>query len=185
MTKTGTYKLLAILKATYPRFYANMRADETEVIVSVWNEMLLDIDDSIATVALKRLIATSKFPPTIAELLESVRAVKYSPLPDAGQAWEEINKAISNFGYYRGEEAMASFSCDTTRQVVRRMGWRELCSAPLEHEMANRAHFLKMWDAMTERIKENQIIPDSIKLSIAQIGQHVPSLTDSASHIAS
>jgi len=185
MTKTGTYKLLAVLKATYPRFYTNMKADETEVIVSVWSEMLSDIDDNIATVALKRLIATNKFPPTIAELLESVRAVKYIPLPDAGQAWEEINQAISNFGYYRGEEAMASFSCDTTRQVVKRMGWRELCSAPLEHEMANRAHFLKMWDSMTERIKENQVIPDSLKLTISQIGQSVPSLPNNATHIAS
>ena len=68
MTQKETAYLLSILRAAYPRFYYDVSADDLKISVQTWAVMLSDTNLEIATVALQRLIATSEFPPTIAEM---------------------------------------------------------------------------------------------------------------------
>ena len=173
MTVQETAVLMGILEEAYPRFYADKDDDAAERTVRFWAGFLSDTPLEIATLALQRLIVTCKFPPTVAEMRESIAAVQYAPMPDAGEAWAEVNRAISQYGYYRPEEGIASLS-EMTRAAVQRMGWRELCTAPLEHEMANRAHFLKIYGVMEKRINDERLLPPALKDAIANIGQTMP-----------
>ena len=86
-----------------------------------------------------RLIATIKFPPTIAEMRESISTVVHSALPDSGDACGEVIISISHYGYYHQEEALASMR-EPLRLAVKLMGWGDLCMS--ENGMADRAHFL-------------------------------------------
>jgi len=183
MTVDEALVLLGILRAAYPRFYADMESkmDSKEAkkaafeTAKLWATLLSDINLEIAKLALQRLIVTCKFPPTIAEMRESIAVVKHVQLPDAGEAWAEVNQAICYYGYYRPEEGIASLS-EMAQEAVRRIGWRELCTAPIEHEMANRAHFLKIYAVMEKRINETRLLPDDLKNAIAKIGQSVPEI---------
>jgi len=168
MTKRDVLGLLAILQANYPRFYADMTTEALQICAETWTLMLSDITCEVATIALQRLIATSKFLPTIAEMRESISAVQNPNLPDAGEAWSEVIQAIRNYGYYNPTEGMASLR-EPVRQVVQRMGWRDLCMS--ENSMADRAHFLRIYESMGKRTKEQNQLPTALKETIAQIGQ--------------
>ena len=87
MTQKETAYLLSILRAAYPRFYYDVSPDDLKISVDTWTVMLSDTSLEIATVALQRLIATSKFPPTIAEMRESISVVIHPTMPDSGDAW--------------------------------------------------------------------------------------------------
>jgi len=175
MTQKETSVLLGMLRVAYPRFYAEISPEDIKISVGTWTMMLSDTTLEVATVALQRLIATSKFPPTIAEMRESIAAVQCPSLPDAGDAWGEVNDAIRNYGYYRQAEALASMR-EPVRLAVQRMGWRDLCMS--ENGMADRAHFLRIYESMEKRTKEQNLLPAQLKETIAKIGQTMNSATD-------
>ena len=176
MTPKEVSILLGILRTAYPRFYVDATSASIKESVDVWTVMLSDINFETAKLALQRLIATCKFPPSIAEVRESVAAIQYVPLPDVGDAWSEVNAAIRNYGYYRQSEALASMR-ETTRMVVQRMGWRELCMS--ENDMADWAHFLRIYESIENRTKEQRQLPLALRENIAMIGQSM-SITDKA-----
>ena len=62
MNKPDVKRLVAVLKAAYPR---QELPPET---VAIYAEMLADLDAETATAAVKRAIQTSRFFPTIAEI---------------------------------------------------------------------------------------------------------------------
>ncbi len=170
MTLKDSYAVLGILKTSYPRFYAGLSDKEIDDTAALWGEMMSDTDIATVTTALKRLIATCKFPPTIAEVRESISAVTYEALPDAGAAWGEVNRAISNYGYYRESEALASMG-EITREAVRGMGWKQLCMSEIKNEMADRAHFLRIYEAIAKRIEQDRLLPAGLRDEIAKIAQ--------------
>jgi len=165
LTRHETIELLAVLQAAYHRFYADTTQKQRDEAVSVWNIMLSDIPLEVAKLALYRLIATLKFPPTIAEMRESIATVRYEPLPDAGDAWGEVNQAIKRYGGYREKEALESLR-EPVRSVVQRMGWQELCTS--ENDIADRAHFLRIYEAMERRTHEHQQLPRALRERIGQ-----------------
>jgi transcriptional regulator of NAD metabolism len=160
MTKKEIAVLLGIIQTAYPRFYANISQAQRDETVDLWYEMLTDTDLQTAKKAIKRLIATSKFPPVIAELREAISNERDVPLLDEGAAWEEVNRAILSYGYMRRDEAYASMS-ELTRQTVERMGWRTLCMSQVSNEMADRAHFFKIFGVLAKRENERRLIPQS------------------------
>ena len=181
MTQKETAILLSILKAAYPRFYADMPHESVMEIVELWAVMLSDVDFDVAKLALQRLIATSKFPPSIAEVRESIAAIMYKSIPDAGDAWGEVIVAIREYGYYRQQEALASMR-EPTRMAVQRMGWRELCMS--ENDMADRAHFLRIYESMERRTYEQRQLPVALRDNIAMICQSI-GITDKYHYDAS
>jgi len=163
ITKAQTAVLLGILRVSFPRFYANATEEDMEASVSMWAYMLSDTTFEIAQMALQRLIATSKFPPTVADMRESIATITTPALPDSGEAWGEVVAAIRNYGYYRPKEGMESLS-EPVLRVVKQMGWRDLCLS--ENQMADRAHFLKIYEAMQKRAREERLLPDELRGAI-------------------
>ena len=89
-------------------------------------------------------------------------------MPDSGDAWGEVIKAINHFGHYRQEEALASMH-EPVALAVKRMGWRDLCLS--ENGMADRAHFLRIYETMEKRTAEDNLLPAPLKETITLIGR--------------
>jgi len=159
MTTKEAMALLAILREAYPRFYMDVTVQSAKTTAELWAEMLGDVDFQTSKIALKRLIATCKFPPSIAEMRESIAAVLHPPLPDAGDAWGEVNVAIRMYGFYRQQEALATMR-EPVRLAVLRMGWRDLCMS--ENEIADRAHFFRIYESMQKRLSQSQQLPAAL-----------------------
>ena len=136
-----------------------------QVAVALWHEMLADYDITIVKVALKRLIAVHKeYPPTVGQLLESITIVSGNAAPDADEVWVEITRAISDYGFYGTNKAMACLS-PLALEVVRAMDWVSLCIS--ENPETDRAHFLRIYQAIKSRHEQKHILPKDVQAFIA------------------
>ena len=170
MTRDETQLLLGILRTAHPRFYANLQpnSDEFHQTVTLWHKMLQDVPWEVANAAIYKLLATNEFPPAISEIRKIVADITNPVLPDEGEAWGEVIRAIRNYGYTRPEEALDSMS-EPVRLAVKRMGWMELCKS--ENEIADRAHFMRIYSTMTKRIQEDRMIPSQLREVIEQLSE--------------
>lgn len=163
MTKAETIKLLGMLSAAYP----NMK-EITELTVSIWHECLKDIDVNIALVAIKKNILESTYPPSIADIRKQIAEITTPEEMkiDSATAWGEVMNAIQNYGFYREAEALQSMS-PITKKVVKYMSFREICLS--ENIGVTRGQFLKMYDVMAQREKQNNLLPESLNSEIKRI----------------
>ncbi len=143
MDKTTAIQCLMILKASYPR------ADVTQETLTAYATMLKDVDAIDARSAIERLICTSKFFPTIAEIRAEVAAAKTAHLPEPEAAWGEVQRAIGKFGVHRVPE----FSCPEIAAAVSDTGWRTICLS--ENVTTTRAHFRGAYRAILEGERES------------------------------
>jgi hypothetical protein len=93
MTKKEALQVLAILKAAYPASY-NGTKEEAAGTVSVWCMQFADVPADIVLMAIHKLISTSKFPPTVAEVKSKISALHweaYSALSD-GMRYNRISE---------------------------------------------------------------------------------------------
>lgn len=162
MTKGEVAKLLVVLAASYPKFEVD------DLKVQVWYEMLGDLDYDVASMAVKKIIMQNTFPPAIAEVRKAAIEISSPRGLTAAEAWGEVIRAIRDYGYYREKEAMASMS-PITAQVVRYLGWREICLS--EEPEILRAHFLKMYDQVAAREQEKQLLSPTMQTEIKKIAK--------------
>lgn len=162
MTKKEVSKLLAVLAAAYPRF------ESDELKVTVWHEMLNDIDYQVAQLAVKKCILEFVFSPSIAEVRQAAIRIMSPQEITAAEAWGEVEKAIKDHGYYSESQAIGSMSPLTAR-VVQYLGWREICLSTEPGVI--RGQFLKMYGQVEKRESEQMILPAEVKNKIQMIGQ--------------
>lgn len=151
------FKILAKgMKAVYtqPTFLPDADA------FNIWYQLLQDIDYKIANAAIQKYMLTSKFPPTIADIREQAASVVNGEKPLWSDGWEEVVRAIKNYGSYGQKEAMESMS-EITRMAVRRMGYIDLCRS--ENPVADRANFRMIFEQIAEREQKQNQLPVSLK----------------------
>lgn len=176
MTRRETIELLQLLIAAYP----SSKLAANDVTVGVWHEMLKDLPGEVVGVAVRRMIATLKFPPTIADVREAVTGgvADAQGFVDAGEAWRRVRKAISKYGYYRGDEAQKALGADIWSGVEMAGGWQFLCADDGE-ETVRSAQFERRYNgrfkAQIEKAQIPQDIDDRFK---ALVGDLQEKMTD-------
>lgn len=134
--------------------------------VKIWFQLLQDLDYKVLSIAIQKYMMTSKFPPTIAELREAASDVKQGEIPDWGNGWEQVLKAIHHFGMYRIADAMQSFD-PLTKQCVERLGFRNICLS--ENISQDRANFRIIYEQLRERKKKEAQVSLSVKAAALSI----------------
>ena len=89
MNKKEAVQILAILKAAYPSSYNGMTKEEASGTVSVWAMQFESIPVDIVMMAIHKLIASNKFPPTVAEVKDKIKSIHW-------EAYESITR-MKNF----------------------------------------------------------------------------------------
>jgi hypothetical protein len=177
MNRTEVAKLLGILRVAYPYFYSkNTSAEDIGLTVELWHDMLMDFSSEQAKLGLMKLISTHmEYPPNIAQVRKAIVETIEPALPTSGEAWSEVQNAILSYGIYRTDEGLNSLS-EVTLKAVKTMGWRELCIS--ENQIADRAHFFKIYDVFAKRHDETRLIPSAYREAISQLADDVLSLPD-------
>lgn len=165
MTKQEIVQILAVLKANYSGALKDMSKQEAEGKVNLWLMMFADVEKEEMSLAIQKIIATSKYFPTVAEVREALSDIQKGHMIDSGQAWGEVIAAIQNYGPYKAQEAFDNMS-EVTRITVQRMGWRNLCLS--ENTELDRAHFLKLYLVEAQRQKESNLLPLGLLQKIEQ-----------------
>lgn len=102
MTRNETIKILAILKTSYPSFYKDM--DDIETTINVWSEMFIQEDYRLVSLAVKELINTYDYPPTIATIKNKMYDMTHIEELSNTDLWDALLKAIRNGAYGYLEE---------------------------------------------------------------------------------
>lgn len=156
MNRKEIINLLALATANFPS-YQERDMQPTAVL---WEKALADIPYEIAEQALLKVLSTSRFFPTIADIREAVADITQPRTMDWSEAWHLIGQAIRKYGFYREQEALESLP-DDVRTMVERFSWRELCLN--EEPDILRAQFRMAWETQSKRIKEYNALPAPLR----------------------
>ena len=172
MTKKEFAVFAMALKTYFPR--DNLLP--TEEAMELWYRELQDIPADVATAMLRKWVDTEKWPPSIAEIRSMCSEIANGKLPDWGEAWREVEKAIGHYGYNSEEKALDSMS-QVTRSAVLKIGWRGICMS--ENPDIIRAQFRQVYEICVNREIEDRQLPPALRETIAQItGKSVPMLEE-------
>lgn len=134
---------IALLAGAFPMF--------REAQMQTYGAMLNDIPPEIQFQAVKNVIKTAKFLPTIAEIREeAIRIARGSMnvtknIPE--QEWEIVYRAIGAVGPYRKPR----FGNTVTALTVKAMGWQGMCSAEEKMIPTLRSQFIKTWNMISSK----------------------------------
>lgn len=135
MTRQDAAKLVAALKALYPR------QELSAETVSAYARMLEDLDYQAAEAAVKEHAAKSPFFPAVAEI-RLVVVERQLGLPSPVVAWEQVREVVD-------KEREFSALDEVTKRAVHLVGglWEiRLCETPL----ALRSQFLKVFKELRD-----------------------------------
>lgn len=149
------------LKTYYPR--ENLIPNEQAM--NLWFIQLQDLDYKTAELVLNKWVATNKWSPSIAEIRSGAAEITQERIPDWGEAWEKVLKAVWHWGSYEPEKAMESLD-ELTRAAVKRIGYHEICMS--QNIAVERANFRDTYNLLLERHKERQQIAPGILAMIEQ-----------------
>ena len=75
MNKTEATKLLALIKIAYPTAYRDMDDASKKATVNMWQMSFPDVPYPIMEQAFNHFRMVSKFPPTVAEMVEELKGI--------------------------------------------------------------------------------------------------------------
>ena len=115
---------------------------------------IADLEHEPARAAAIALTQTNVFMPRIAELRQAVLARHAAT---AGEAWADVQRAIAAVGSYGNPQ----FDPATTTALTAMGGWKAICAS--EDQMADRAHFLRIYDQIATRTGQEALIAPNVK----------------------
>lgn len=104
MNRDEIVAILGTLKTAYPKFYAEMTKQEMYNTIDLWTEMFAHENPALVVAAVKNLINTFKWPPTIADIKEEMYKLTEKDNEAPIEIWNKIKSAIRNSGYNSYEE---------------------------------------------------------------------------------
>lgn len=158
MEELHAKKLVAALAAAYP---TNKLDDDS---IRVYTRMLLDLDYDATNAAIARLVATCKFPPSIAEIREATLALVIGEVRAGGEAWGAALRLRSP----RPVEQLVDLD-PVMVECLDRLGLSERDTAwrcgvevtrwrfePGENEASDRARFIDLYDRMAAQRRKSE-----------------------------
>lgn len=162
-----------ILKVVAPLQLA-FKGNLDDARMRLYVEMLSDIPPQILEAAVKKLIMTNKFLPSIAEIRETAYGIKGTvsgtAAPDESEAWGEVVKAVRSVGYY----SKPKFSHEAITAAVNNIGWQDICMTTYDGMNTLRAQFRRAYQLAAERQKDNR---DNAVLGISPNNEKLKQLT--------
>ena len=147
----------------------------TPETVEVYTRCLSDLPFEIAQAAVVSHIAQNKWFPTIAELRQAAaQLIPGNRAPTALEAWGEVMQQIADVGMYcGGDYRELIWTHSAVERAVKSIGWRQLCLSG--NIGVERAHFLKLYDAYTERQRQDAVqLPEVRKMLERPAGPALP-----------
>lgn len=171
MKRSEAAELVALLVGAYPR------GGVTEATCAVYESQLTDLTYEAASAAVGKLLRSSKFLPSIAEIREAVAQLALGDVRPGADAWGDVLHAIRKVGSYGNPR----FADPIVEQCVRALGWRNLCLEG-HNDAADRAKFCELYDRLAGRARtdvvagEPALLPGPVRnlLGSAGVGRALP-----------
>jgi hypothetical protein len=156
MNKREATELLAYAGEVWPNYHLPSNPNQFDMRVTVWMDILGDLDASLLRTVIARL-AGRDFPPTPGQVRqEALRALDLG-IPDPDLMLAEVQRAISECGYM----GVPSWSHPAVSDAVTAFGgWLRICES--ENEDARRAHLLQAYESAASRHLRDAALPTDL-----------------------
>ena len=168
MNRQETTQIITLLAGNYNSI-AEKSKEQKQMMLNTWQECLGDLDYKLVLQAVKKTIIESPYPPTIHEIRKNaIEIINPSNAKTPIEAWEEAYKMICNGTYMTQEEF------DThTPEIKKFFGSTTQLKAYATNVDFNmdvvRSNFLKQYEAITEREKQQKLLPEQMQKMISNL----------------
>lgn len=156
--KQQIVKALSILQLAYS-------TDLTVERLEMYVEMLTDINPVTLEQAVKNIVKTRKFLPTVAEIREECTALSgyvnaHEEMPTALEAWEKVYRVARSYGYEKGLDQL-----DGLTKKCAELIWQSFnpINGDSFNEMSTRSQFIKNYEMQVNKERERDRLSNSIK----------------------
>jgi len=175
----------AIIKLLTPYLMAYPNTKVNEGTMLVYAEALKTINLPTLEAAMLKLIQTSKFFPSVAEIIEAAEEIKDivcdKEKATAADAWEEVIRQVNDAFIYK----KPVFSSPVIEKAALSMGWTSLCNLPVEGMNTARAQFIRIYENELKRVKNKAVITNVLsRLSAAKVAAIVGGASEKLGLIA-
>lgn len=163
MKRAETARILSILTRAYPNFFTGQSETEVSEWLDLWTFMFEEYDYNTVAIAVKGVLATEKYPPSIATVMEKIRLITQQPTMNEGEAWALVKKAVSNSLYNsvsefkKLPESVQKIVC-TPEQLA---SWSTIDVNTFDTVVAS--NFKRAYKAEAERQAEIEALPSSVR----------------------
>lgn len=166
MTRNDTIKIIAIIVMAYPSFDKFKDEGHIEALTSMWAEMFKDDDAVIVSMAVRKHISTSKWPPSIAEIREDMIDIQRPDLIPPDRAWAVVVDVMRSKGEFIADD-LHDVLPPMIARAVKRIGWRSLWDMRIYDKAgADRAAFLSMYKPVYDEARQKAILPAQLSADI-------------------
>ena len=163
MNRMETIQVITLLAGNYDSI-ASKDKTQKDLMIATWLECLGDLDYRLVLQAVKKSIINSPYPPTIHEIRKNaIEMLNPTTKKTAIEGWNEALQMISN-GLYMTQEQFEKYSPEVRRFFGSVNQVRQL--AMLDSDTINsvtKGQFLKQYDVLVQRDREEKILPDAMK----------------------
>lgn len=167
MTRQEALAVMAMLKTAYPTFYKNFSKEDISAAVNLWATMFSEESIQVVTEAIKALMCTLKYPPTIADVKEKIREITQPLAMTEMEAWRMVRNAIS---YYNATETFAQLPPILQKIVGSPSVLRQWAQMEAETvESVIQSNFMRSYKARVAHEKEYAMLPASTRNLIREL----------------
>lgn len=164
MTKAEVAAVMKLVVASYPNYDKFRDRAEVQNTVNAWAVMFSDDSRDIVTLAVKRHIATNKWPPSIAEIREIITQIMHPEIVPPDVAWNAVSDLMYAEGeYYSGD--LYKRLPPLVARTVETIGWHTLWNMHRgfgSKPGMDRVAFLQQYNPAYERAKSEAMLPTGI-----------------------
>lgn len=163
MNKQETIQVITLLAGNYDSI-AKKDKTQKELMIHTWQACLGDLDYQLVLQGVKKAIIESPYPPTVHEIRKNVvEMIKPTTAKSAIEAWNEAHTMICN-GIYMTQEQFELASPEVQQFFgnVKQVKELALCD-PHTTNTVVKGQFLKQYDIIIEREKQQKLLPASMK----------------------
>lgn len=168
MTRQETWKLVFVIRSSYPKHYQNFTESDFENMCTALYMCLEDYTYQQASMGLKMFLIsdTKGFPPVAGQIIEQIQKITPKPeMMEGLQAWNLVMQGIRN-GTYGAEEEFEKLPPLVQQTIGSAQYLRdEATNSDFNMDVA-KGQFLKNYEIVTRREAELAKIPASMRLEI-------------------
>jgi len=177
MKHEDTVKLIGLIVVAYPNFDKFKDESHIRSTVALWDLMFADDDAGLVSMAVEKHIATSKWPPSIAELRDIMTTVTHPGLIPTDEAWAAVRKLLSQHEHLYSPTD--TYLPPLIAQAVDAVGYsalKELSRAAARGQSSkaglDRVAFVQAYEAALQRAKEEAAMPGRLKARLDKARLH-------------
>lgn len=169
MTREETKSILSVLKAGYPNFYKDLKPADADQIINLWSTMFSDESPKIVVEAVKALMCTLKFPPTIADVKEKIALITQPERMTEMEAWNLIKGAVSYYNAKTGFDGLPPLLQKLVGNPNQLREWAVMEAEDVETVV--KSNFMRSYTARVRQETERAMLPASTKELIQMLSE--------------